>query len=84
MTRKGVGAKDFEGGLASMWPDHGKLISHEFPPPGSFSGKHYALRAGEGLPSHISDSRVLRPDGKDLVASGVAEVELVISARSDT
>jgi hypothetical protein len=50
MTRKGVGAKDFEGGLASMRPDHGKLISHEFPLPGSFLGNHYALGVGEGLP----------------------------------
>jgi hypothetical protein len=27
-----------------MWPDHGRLISHEFPPPPcSFLGKHYAV-----------------------------------------
>lgn len=35
------------GGLAGMWPDDGRLISHELPPPRSFLGKQYAVCADQ-------------------------------------
>jgi hypothetical protein len=42
-----------------MWPDDGRLSSHEFPPtPSSFFGKHYAVSAEHSANSQRSDREI--------------------------
>jgi hypothetical protein len=59
-----------------MSPDHGRLITHEFPPmPSSFVGKHYAVTAADlGSEVQFSATHVMRSG--DLLRNPVFDKDL--------